>query len=364
MASTLLLLDTRDGEDLTPYNTRFTVNFPTLNNVGYYAVSLVSIEFPNTVYPINSNNNVFTFIEQIAGVDQPTHTVTLPEQVYSGTTLAEALTNGMNNPDSTTAYHEFEVTYDSSTLKLTFVAKFGGIFYFVDVGNNIYNEIGFDTSIKFTSKVGSHVSDYPINVSGTAYVDLITNLATHNHRIGYNWHPMARIPIRQSFGNVIFYQQQFDVPQFVSAPQLDEIFIELRDADGKYYLLPENAHVSIVFNVKQILTDSIPNVQHFDTVPGAMGHDHVHSGSKRNRKETEDTTSKHGIKTPKHHSNPSVPLPEPPETDEDPNKDDGGAVTVGGGWHLKLPSLPVITPVDTNDSDDFWKNTLNPGRWF
>ncbi|MHA2276322.1 MAG: hypothetical protein ACXAC2_11165 [Candidatus Kariarchaeaceae archaeon] len=291
MASTLLLLDTRFGEDETPYNNKFTINFPTLNTVGYYAVTLQTVEFPNTVYPINDLYNTI-YISEDDGATS--HAVVLPSRNYSGSSIAATLETLINVnvgliPELSGVY---TVTYDINTKKLTFTCDVN--FQFNMGTNHVYDEIGIDT---FDVDATTIISDYPVNISGTQYVDLISNLSTNNHKVGNSQHPLARIPVQQEFGTIVFYQPRYSDPQFVSAPMLDEIFIELRDMKGNFFMLPNNSHVSLTISVQQVLSDKIPQVQHFDSIPGATGIGHVYRQQQGQQQQQQQTTVLNEIPT-------------------------------------------------------------------
>lgn len=242
--SSLIFLNTRDGEGSDNFNTFWPIQRPHLQNVGHYTISLKNIEFPNTVYPINRFNNIITFNE--GGGDL---TVTLPPNSYTGTQIAASLATLMSAAGGT-----YTVTYDAQSKKLTFTETAGPTaFYFVgSIANSGLSELGI-TTVGSASAATSQVSDVPINVSGTQYVDLVTNLSSLNYSTSTNAHLLARIPVNVAFGEVVFYEPPVDLYLLMSSPDFISFSLVLRDDKNNSWELPSNSYLSMVMRLTPLI---------------------------------------------------------------------------------------------------------------
>jgi hypothetical protein len=260
MSSTSLLLDTRYSENpLTPYKTKFAINFPALNTIGNYAVKLVTVEFPNTVYPINEFNNLLSLSED-SGVSFAS--VILTSNNYTGDQYASELSTQLTaaSPSGDT----YTASYDKQSKRITIknptrTWQLGS----TEFDNHI--ELGvsssqLNTDTAFDGSDYTMICDFALNICGTSYVDVITNLSSHSHTVGSSRQVMVRIPTASSFGNIVFYEPSKPEEQFVSHSQLNDIFLELRDDRNNLFKLPENAHVSINLMIRQIINEKIPDM--------------------------------------------------------------------------------------------------------
>lgn len=243
--TSLLFLTTRDSETASNYDTFWNINYPRLNTLHRYKVSLQSIEFANSVYPINNNNNVIR-VDEDAG--SQTSSVTLTNQGYTGTELATELQTKLN-ADATLA-GTYAVSYSTQTKLLTIGVSGGAAaFSFETVANDAYDDLGFNRS-SFAAEAASQTSDFPINISGTQYVDVVTNLTTHNHSNSSTAKVLDRVPLEVPFGSIVFYQPEYEQDLYVTTDQIDQIDLRLVDDRGNLFELPANCYVSLTLRIE------------------------------------------------------------------------------------------------------------------
>jgi hypothetical protein len=167
------------------------------------AFKVVSAEIPNVFDTVSTGSN--TFRVTVAGV--PT-TFTIPPAIYTGTTLATALTTLL-------AAYPITVTYNTVTLRLDFVYALANPWsiFFAD-RNTAYSVLGFlpgsTTSLAGAGTISSTIIP---NVTGPYYLYL--NSRSMGPLINFNLcdgspdsvgtPQVARVPINVQKGSVIFY---------------------------------------------------------------------------------------------------------------------------------------------------------------
>jgi len=238
--SRLLFLDTKDSNcPDTPSYTNWEITLPSLNNIRGFNIAMQNIEIPNVVYPFNSNNNKIYFQENGGG----TLTATISENSYTGPTLATEIKTRMDAAGTLT----YTVSWDNIAKKFTISVSLPDVFEFVAGSADAFEELGFDD--RLFSQVSTTTSDAPANISGSQYIDIITNFSTVNCSVGTTSNVLARVPLNVAFGNIIYYEPATDDSLFVTETNLDEVFITLRDDRGNLWDLPFNANVSITFKI-------------------------------------------------------------------------------------------------------------------
>jgi hypothetical protein len=247
-----LYLDTRQGEESNNYNTYFCIQDQKLNAVRGIRVQVCSAMFPNAVYPINRFNNKLYFVEHVSNVTSNILTVTLTYGNYTGSQIATALSSLMTSASVNTITYTWAYDSEDKILSLTSTLAGADYFQFAIDSNFIYEELGFDLD-SFEDPYQEYVGSYPVNLSGTSYVHVCTNLSTMNYSSGYVNDILCRIPVSVTFGNIVYWEnQQSTPPFFVSAPSMQEFRLTLRDDKGNFYELPDNAHFAIELNVSVI----------------------------------------------------------------------------------------------------------------
>lgn len=242
--SQMIFLNSKDRSSGENYRPRWSIQDPAFQLLDNFTVALVQFSVPNSVYPINQFNNRFYIIE--APAVTPT-TLEVPYGAYTATELVNALLLLLNGDPS--LLQTYTVNYDYSAKILTVSSSGTFTLYTSDDDYNIYDEIGFDTSL-FTSGGGSSFSgSYPLNLSGSSYVDILTNFSTMNYSSSASTNILARVPIGVGFHEILSYEPASEVPIYVNASQLHEVYLALRDDKGNQWILPDNAKISLVLKI-------------------------------------------------------------------------------------------------------------------
>lgn len=203
------------------------------------SIAVSEVIFPNSVYPINENNNKVTFNEA-AGV---TDTITIPSGGYSGTNIASTLQSLLN----TAGTYTYTVTYDSITKKLTF-AYVGGDLTFESVANDAYNELGI---VEGTLTSSPLVATDPVSLQGPDWIEVRSaSLSVDNENSGGYKNVIAFVPILVPFGSLNHFIPDRERWIHTNVTGLESLDIELFDARGNRYVLPGNAELLISFHIK------------------------------------------------------------------------------------------------------------------
>lgn len=251
MTSQLIFLSSDDATKLTsnnsPSDVIFNLNFNQSNELENYAMSIQQITLPNSVYPINSNNNKLYWNEDGGA----TVTSTLTANSYTGTQLATELTTQMNadSPGGRT----YAVTYDSQSKKLTFTESVGlpNTFAFLTGSKDCVVETGVDGDGSNHST--SYIADNPIYLAGTQYIDIQADISSNNYSSNGKSNIIERIPISANFGSVIIYQNSSDDFIKLNDDSLNTLEIRVLDDKGNLFDLPSNAKMSIVLKLQKFV---------------------------------------------------------------------------------------------------------------
>lgn len=242
--ASLIFLTTRDGNYSTNYDNSWDISLPRLNNLKGFRLSVQSIELANVVYPINANNNKVYFKEDGGA----TLTATLTENSYSGSEMATHLASVLSSAVGGSG--TYSGTFNLQTKKITITVTAGITnFAFTSGATDAYEELGID-STSFAAAASSQTSDFPVSLGGSTYVDVVSNFSGHNYSSSTTGHVLTRIPLNEPFGSYIFYEPNTDDKFFVSVSQIDSVRIQLRDDKANPWLLPSNAHVSLVLKIQ------------------------------------------------------------------------------------------------------------------
>lgn len=240
----MLFLDSDNAIQLngSPSDLIFSLNFNTGNDMSGYALSIQSISVPNMVYPLNSQNNKFYFIENGGS----TLTGTLTENNYTGDQFATELETQLNASGTLT----YTVSYDSQNKKISFSVPLPDTFQLVDGDNNCYAEWGINIS---TSDLSAHISDYPVYLAGSQYIDIQMDISTKNYASNGKTNIFERIPLNASFGVILYYQNTTDDYIHLNEESIDTLEIRILNDKGKLWELPPNAQLTIVCKLSQFL---------------------------------------------------------------------------------------------------------------
>lgn len=243
--STLIVLDSRDSELSDNYRTYFLLNshHHLQSHAEHQSLSVLNVELHNTVYPINANNNLLKITEVGGGVD----TITITENYYTGTTLATEIQTQLNAAAGLA--YTYTVTYDSTTKKITIDTGNGAqTITYNSIANDILVPLGMDLTDSTSTQ--TKVSSYPIIISGTRYVDVVSNLQFRNIQSGRSSNVLVRVPMTVPFGNTLFYEPNHHHDMYVKTAALHDFQIELYDDNGNFWELPPNAYFSITLLTK------------------------------------------------------------------------------------------------------------------
>jgi len=210
-----------------------------IRNSGF-EVQLEEFTMPFLEYGVNSKNNTLIFEEKGAGTDI---TCTVAPGSYDITSFLTVLKNALE----LNGVNTYSCTYNTNTKKITIDA---GADTFRLVSGNLLNVIGFEPQTSFaTNSIGSN----PINLSGTAWIDVYSNLITNNYSIVIR--PagtlLCRIPCNLSYGELIEYSSDFNHSFTVlNDESINNLRISLYDQNGELLELPDSAYCSIVLSLK------------------------------------------------------------------------------------------------------------------
>lgn len=234
----LLFLTTRDSAGVQNYNARWSLQDPAMQLLRNFKVSLQSVQFANSVYPIGAFNSRI-YISDSGAVQ----TLDVPSNSYTGTEIAAALQTLFNATAGLTGVYTVIYDYQSKLLNISSTVAF-----LLATGDyDCYEELGFDSDL-FASAT-SFTSSYPVQLSGTHYIDVLSNFSSLNFSVSGSTNTLVRIPLDVGFGEIVYYEPQTDDALEVSANQLHEVYISLRDERGYPWPLPKNSHMSLCLKV-------------------------------------------------------------------------------------------------------------------
>lgn len=235
-----LYLNSRDSDHPEGnYKLYFPINETSLAGVARFMITLHSVEFANTVYPINEYNNKLYWYQVITAAPV---TAYIPEGSYTGSTLATTIASVMT---AASGGYTYTVAYNTDSKKFTITMAALNTWYNLEDTNTLWEDIGFYTNTAASSLVSQH----PIIISGTNYVDLVTSINTHSISSSTTASLIARIPTAVAFSEIVYYEPTSPNTIAVELPSLREIFLNLYDDRGNYYKLPKNSVFSITFKV-------------------------------------------------------------------------------------------------------------------
>jgi hypothetical protein len=232
MSSNLkIYLDSSAALQSDPTKCSYTFFFDSHNLADHdnWALTLTQANLINSQYPINSNNNTIVFYEN--SNDAVAYTATLEEGTYTMDSFATEIGYQMSAVSGNG--YDYKADVSSSTYKLTIAAD--GVHVFrVGSTSTCLDEMGYttivlshDTSITFQS---------PVHISGTRFVDVVSNIPTNNINTLYNYNILQRIQITVDFGDFLFYEDYLGQETAICrSSDLQKLTIELRDENGDVF---------------------------------------------------------------------------------------------------------------------------------
>lgn len=238
--SHFVYLNTKDRDDGTNADAFFILN--RISPRTRYYLTIESIQIPHMAYPFSiSRGNYQVTIELSEGGFE---VITLPVDTdYNGTTLVDALNAGVDPGLGIT------FSYDVSSKRIT-MTRGANSFRIVNGDNSAHIELGYD--VFNTSFYTSVIFSSPVDLSGTKYVDVICSLGGgFNYSSSGTSRPIARIPVRESFGEVILFEPRLK-HSVLGKENTENIELQLRDDRGKFFDLKFNSYVSYSFMMEPI----------------------------------------------------------------------------------------------------------------
>lgn len=218
---------------------RWNLNDYTTKTRHIHSLELLNVQFPNSVYPINANNNVLTVTQ--GGVAAST---TLTPGVYSGSTLAAHLKVVL---DALAFAQTYTVTYVTAQQNLTITPSSGTFSITVGTTNNVAYYLGV-ADAQSGVEAATFTTSNPMNIGGPIYVDVHSNIGVNQISSTHAARVLCRIPIKVAFGDIVFYEPASPLVWELSTPSLDYLEIKLFDDKGLSYAPPvENSKISFEF---------------------------------------------------------------------------------------------------------------------
>jgi len=250
MTSYKLVLDSQHGNSpSTPARQTFSTSLAISNRQLGWKVALVHAVIPNAVFPTNSTNNV-VYIKEDGG---STESVTLTAGCYEGSEYADALETLLNASGDLSG--TYVVTFDLISYYLTITVS-GAVstIQLVSGSNNALRQMGFDPGSLLD--VASLTGNYPVNLHGTQYIAIASNIGQDNILVGANRPILDWVPLADGCFTVSYHQENTLVFFNTNRERMDLISIELYDDQGNIYDIPVNQSYQLVFIITPITDEA------------------------------------------------------------------------------------------------------------
>jgi hypothetical protein len=239
--SSLIFLNTEDRITGTNSNATFFLNQIQSSNILNYSLAFENIEIINNVTPINATRANDTIYLQENNDTGTNYLATLNYTDYTGTSFATEVQTKLNAASGNG--YTYTVTFDAASRKLTISEAGNNPFRIVNGERSAHRELGYDVSIT-DFQVASYTLPATIDISGTKFVDIVSNIGNVNISSSTTSNIIYRVPIAASYGDINFFQASDNDPVYISNDNLSEFTLFLRDDRGKEYDLPFNSPVS------------------------------------------------------------------------------------------------------------------------
>jgi hypothetical protein len=244
--SRFIHLNTRDrNEGINGDATFYILSF---RHTGVQQLTIESIQFPQMLYPFSvARQNYIIYFQEDGSDVVPLQAELQVDTDYNGATLSTEIADKMTA--ASTGGHTYTVTYSTSTKRFTATTT-GTSFRLVDAEKSAHFELGYN--IADPVFYNSLTFAFPVDVSGTKYVDLVSNIGSSaNYNSSGTFSPIARIPLLESFGEAVIYSGS--LRQNLRFNENDDVIrLQLRDDRGRLVDLPDNAHVSYSFSLQTV----------------------------------------------------------------------------------------------------------------
>jgi hypothetical protein len=235
-------------------NQRFVVEISNIgqSNLRGFEMSLQDMSFLNTHRTIHPYNKYLYFEESSnPGVIVRAEVV---EGVYTSSTISAAVKTAMDAVAD--VGNTYTVAYSSTSQKLTITLDTGlpNTFEFKTYAQygdyydyTCYHMLGFDQSL--FGVVNSDESDGILDLSGTKYVDIFTNLPTINASSNAR-RPFARVFLDVAYGYYFHYSNSDTDYNYLETNGLNIIEFDLYDDRGHPFDLSNNSFVHMTMKLR------------------------------------------------------------------------------------------------------------------
>lgn len=237
-----IYLNTKDS--VTPDGTFFRWNLSSnvIRGKRNYQLALKSVQFPNAVYPINAYNN--KLYVTLSGV---TDVATITPGIYSGLTLVAHLKTIL---DALAYAATFTVTYNTAQQNITITPSAGNFAIRIGTTTDTAAYILGVSSAQAGTEVAAFTTANPLNIGGTVFVDVLSNVGVNHVSSSFSSRVLCRIPIDVDFGVNVFWEPQQPIVMSLTSSDFDVFEIALRDDRANPYVLPvDGCKVSLMFEL-------------------------------------------------------------------------------------------------------------------
>ena len=248
MSSHYIFINSKDR--LFGTNTDFTVSLGDYDTQAgaTLALSLEGAIIPNMKYPINNQSLVFYENSVATPI-----TANLVDGFYDDADFATMLETQLNAVGSNT----YTVSFDENTYRITITANLlNTIQILFDSSSTGLNQIlGFQSGTSADQTVLT--GDYPIDLSGTPYLDIeLEGLSNNNMITSFISNSIiARVQLTVPFGGIQYYQsQESDDYSTVDGRYIHRMRIRLLDKNGEVWEIPETFDVNLTLRVSYLLS--------------------------------------------------------------------------------------------------------------
>lgn len=180
----------------------FSITVAGLYSKGYRNVQLDYVKIPNTIYTINSNNNVLSWTSSATGAIQTTFTTGF----YSASELATEVQTQLQ-ADKYSGDGNFTVTYNSATGKYT-VQNASTIFSldFQESASTSDELLGFPIGYASATGATGYISSYVAELNPVRTISIETNLPLANSQFnsnGQNLNILTTLPVNVNSGSYL-----------------------------------------------------------------------------------------------------------------------------------------------------------------
>lgn len=212
-----------------------------ISNANAVQTWIVTVTFSPGVYPISGTNSLLERIQQVQ--------------------------------DSIVGANRIQWNFNTTTKRVELVNQSQGVNWFIQIDKSIdprfpfqdansqlrmIDMLGLDNFVTpFTSTPGPHnfvnVASGIVDISASAYMDIAFNLSSSTlSTANLNRMIVSRVPIDVPYGEVVSFQENHPLEFLINTQQMNSLRITLYNQWNQFYVLPDNANLSIVIQLENI----------------------------------------------------------------------------------------------------------------